>query len=385
MSAETPGGSGDHDTGRARPSDDVRRMTPSAASPVTHLSPLGMAAVEALRWKDLADAFPGVLGDEVEATLSDLGLRRADPLKGWLGPGWLCGLGRPDGVAAGLLHIEAPLAQALAGRALLGAAAPGLEVRPLLAVEDEALGLLVAHVLGRSGLGLTALPERASVELEAPPPHYQTVVQIAGPEAKGALSIFVRASAWPTGAPRALPSLAEPDTAGRPGNWLARRGRIGVALGGFSPSPEEVAELAVGDVLLPDQWLGQSYPERGWLCFADQPVALVGLDWSAELTARLIAPDGELAARSRGRASRASHLGGEPAGTASLELWVLGDRRPLASAVALRVGDRVSFGEAAALEIVVRPADRPDATVGRGELVSVEGRLGVRLTAVGQR
>jgi hypothetical protein len=348
-----------------------------------------MAAAEALRWRDLANAFSSVLGEEVEATLSDLGLRRAEPLTGWLGPGWLCGLGRPNGAAAGLLHIEAPLAQALAGRALLGAAPPALEVRPLLAVEDEALALLIAHLLGRSGLGLKALPERASAELEAPPPHFQTVVQIAGPEAKGALSIFVRASAWPTGAAQALSSLEEAEMAGRPGNWLARRGRIGVALGTFSASPAEVAALAVGDVLLPDQWLGQPDPERGWLCFADQPVALVGLDWSAELTARLIAPDGlpggGPAGGSQGRATPASHAGGEPGGGESLELWVLGDRRPLASAVALRVGDRLSLGEAAALEIVVRPADRPDATVGRGELVAVEGRPGVRLTALSSR
>ncbi|MBN1946540.1 MAG: FliM/FliN family flagellar motor switch protein [Bradymonadales bacterium] len=308
-----------------------------------------------------------------------------------MGAGW-SGVLRDAGLQeVGWVHLDAPLAQSLASMVLCGRPPDRLEMRPLLDVEQEALQLLVAHLLSRGQTTLQAAGIPRLFERRPQPPWLGRVrckVELQG--VGGLLTLWTDPRFWSSREEDdPLGGQAEIQARMRTELWRSCRLRMRLRIGRFQLGAEEIPSLRVGDLLLPGGWTSVALPEVGHLMLGCHPVAqgtvtfqdgirlvLTGavvaqggeMDWDEEKTVE-IRPEVPLTEDTPTLESR----------QVSLDLVVGRLDMTLGELIGLRPGRVLTLSRRTDAPIEVGLDGRP---IGQGELVEVEGRLGVRLVSV---
>ena len=235
-----------------------------------------------------------------------------------------------------------------------------MEPRPLLPAESAAVEALV-------GLGLACAD--APMWLQNPneiDPPSEGVMNIAYEltieGVSGWLLLMLDGGAWLSidegrmGFPDALLDHVDPAR-----DWLSDRCSVQVGLAQVTLADDTLEDLTIGDVLLPVDWIDDWRVRRGTL-FVDRCAhCVVDLQWSEEL--RCAWSDGP-DARSETASRALDILFGE------LKL-------SMAEVLGIRQGPdlELAYGEPPSVTLVLGGEER-----GRGELITVEGRAGVRIT-----
>jgi type III secretion system YscQ/HrcQ family protein len=366
------------ETARPYPVGRLPRLSPTEARLLEVLSR------DLPAWEELSAGLARALGDSLERGVTSLGAVAPSEAVEGLTVGWMGALEDAAGEPVGVLHVEAPLVQALAGRVLAGRAASP-EVRPLLPVEEECVAALLVLVLGDAGLPLRARTAdvRALGGLDAERLG-RAVQHFRVDGVSGWATLWLVPERWP----RRL-------AAHRSRRWLERlqgsplaagvRIELHVRLATFRESARALLELEPGDLLLPGAWRGlPGPPTRGRLCLSGRPVADVAVSWGELIELRVLDgpcdEEGEVSdseASTRRTLKMMRPIVDER--LEELEIVVGSASLTLGEILELEPGRVFSLGVPAASPVELVLDGR---TIGRGELVEVGGRLGVRITSI---
>ncbi len=328
-----------------------------------------------------SDETAGWLG--VAPRLSLRGPPREEPLP-QLGPLVAVALAHPHGARAALL-VDAAIASVLVDRTL-GGEGYGLEgvVGPLRELEQGVLLYAVARWLAGSGWTAAGVLTSPAIlaELLGPPPHVASPLELTLGDARGAASVWHRALDLSADLPRRLPAWA--------GSLPVE---VTVRARSLPLSARALAELMPGDVIVPDGlglrrvgarlagdvWLHASGATHAWKAELNDG----GLRIGGERETITVAPtrSGHIEAKeaSVDDPDRILETLGDTPVTLSVELARFS--LPLGELAALSPGEVVRTGAPVGERVHLCAGDRVLAV---GELVEVEGEIGVRVLEVGR-
>jgi flagellar motor switch protein FliM len=341
-------------------------------------------------WRRAAEILGRSCG-ELEATLVSVGVVSREQAVADIGAGWFSGLADDSGALAGYLHIDLPLAQVMAGAVLRAESTTDIGVRQLLDVEDECLTALLSGVLAQVPLALRARAATAQALTSLPGDRVGRIaVRLATGSLSGLVTFWLTPLGWEAidGSKRTSPEDLRERLLSRP--ELASLSRpIRARIARFRTRPTAISKLKAGDVLLPGEWAKLVKPVRGTLIFGSDSIAEVALDWASSFRVTLSGPAPE--GGNGMKEDDTIDIGPGEDQTLQAVAGLL-QRRPVT--IDIVVGDltltmkeliELTPGRVLTLaDDVTRPVDLviEGRTVGRGELVEVEGRLGVRILQI---
>lgn len=285
---------------------------------------------------------------------------------------------RPDGPPAGLV-LDATIAAALVDRTLGGEGEVAAAAGPFGDVERGVLAYALARWLG-GGHGwrvADVFAHPAAVVEARVEPVVRWPLSIAVGAARGVATL------WLHGDPPAPTPATPPETLGELPLAVS-------AVGGWARlSARELSSLRPGDAIVPDRLdlrLGADGPEgRVTLTAKGARLGVRCTLAAGALTVEATAVDAEPRGPTVGR--REGEMSDDAEGTieamgetpVTLSVEVARFELPLAEVGALARGEVLSTGAPVGAEVTLRAGDR---VVARGELVEIEGELGIRVRSV---
>lgn len=332
-----------------------------------------------LGWRGLLTQVETALSSKVRAFISDLSVSAGLPFGPAVPSGWTSSLSDGHG-DFGFVHLTNPLAQTFSQMVLSVDAPLQTEVRPLLPVEEQCLRALMELVLSalKVPLFVSHIDPKTFASQKATRFVFVALTVTIG-ETDGLFSIWLHPAAADQlfGDRRAtVESLVACTGDSSIGRAIHRPTRVRLAT--FVAQKCEIEQLGAGDVLLPKAWMELDKPNRGLLCFGSFPVFQVEINYQDGITVT--------------RSDTMSHDEQEMNVTAEkpalvecnedvLELVVGEINLSLQEVLSLQPGRIFKLADANDLPVDIMLGQK---RIGTGELIELNGRLGLRIIEVDQ-